>query len=190
MDPNQADTFQAGKEVAHLQGCGLLSTKGQAISSASTDLPIWQEQALSHLHLAGPNPDLEVTLGGQPPVDPRLLAAVRILLCKDPSELQGRSLQHLGAWGAYLSPANEVSSWDCLRVQGSQLSAPQSDDALWCTTRKSGFWRITNRLGRLQCSRLCCLHVVCTHLTSASYAAPYDAGCFVCLLHLKWKLRF
>lgn len=100
---------QAAKEVAHLQSSQLWSTKNQGTSSASTDLPIWQEQALTHLNLWGPNANLEVTLGGVPPVDPRLLAAIRILYCKDPSELQGRALAHLGAWGAFLNPANEVN---------------------------------------------------------------------------------
>lgn len=99
---------QAAKEVAHLQSSQVWSTKSQGPSSASTDLPIWQEQALTHLNLWGPNANLEVMLGGVPPVDPRLLAAVRILYCKDPSELQGRALVQLGAWGAFLNPANEV----------------------------------------------------------------------------------
>jgi len=102
---------QAAKEVAHLQSSQLWSTKNQGTSSASTDLPIWQEQALTHLNLWGPNANLEVTLGGVPPVDPRLLAAIRILYCKDPSELQGRALAHLGAWGAFLNPANEVNAF-------------------------------------------------------------------------------
>ncbi|DBA78761.1 TPA: hypothetical protein ACH3X1_008667 [Trebouxia sp. C0004] len=102
------DMLEAAKEVAHLQSFHLWATKNQGPSSASTDLPIWQEQALTHLNLWGPNANLEVMLGGVPPVDPRLLAAVRILYCKDPSELQGRALAHLGAWGAFLNPANEV----------------------------------------------------------------------------------
>ncbi len=110
LSPLQTVSFaQAAKEVAHLQSSQLWSTKNQSTSSASTDLPIWQEQALTHLNLWGPNANLEVTLGGVPPVDPRLLAAVRILYCKDPSELQGRALAHLGAWGAFLNPANEVN---------------------------------------------------------------------------------
>ena len=100
---------QAAKEVAHLQSSQLWSTKSQGISSASTDLPIWQEQALTHLNLWGPNANLEVTLCGMPPVDPRLLAAIRILYCRDPSELQGRALVQLGAWGVFLNPANEVT---------------------------------------------------------------------------------
>ena len=90
----------------------LWSTKGQGTTQGSTSLPIWQEQALTHLSLWGPNANFEVGIGGDPPVDPRLLAAVRMLYCKDPSELGG-STATLGAWGIPLSPANEVS-WKLL----------------------------------------------------------------------------
>lgn len=110
LSTRQLDVLrQAAKEVAHLQSSHSWSTKADSgSSSASTDLPIWQEQALTHLNLWGPAANLEVTLGGQPPVDPRLLAAVRMLYCKDPSELSGRALVQLGAWGFFLNPANEV----------------------------------------------------------------------------------
>ena len=100
--------MQAAKEVAHLHTSHLWSTKSQGSSAASTALPIWQEQALAHLNLCGPNANLEVLIGGEPPVDPRLLAALRMLYCNDPTELGGRSLVQLGAWGAFLTPANEV----------------------------------------------------------------------------------
>ena len=102
--------MQAAKEVAHLHSSHLWSTKGQGSSAASTALPIWQEQALTHLNLCGPNANLEILIGGDSPVDPRLLAALRILYCNDPTELGGRSLVQLGAWGSFLSPANEVCS--------------------------------------------------------------------------------
>lgn len=100
--------MQAAKEVAHLHSSHLWFTKEQGSSAAGTALPIWQEQALSHLNLSGPSPDLQIMIGGDPPIDPRLLAALRILYCKDPTELGGRALVQLGAWGAFLSPANEV----------------------------------------------------------------------------------
>ncbi|DBA78760.1 hypothetical protein WJX77_011196 [Trebouxia sp. C0004] len=126
------DMLEAAKEVAHLQSFHLWATKNQGPSSASTDLPIWQEQALTHLNLWGPNANLEVMLGGVPPVDPRLLAAVRILYCKDPSELQGRALAHLGAWGAFLNPANEVRALRtiaaiCTMLLSQWSSVPQED---------------------------------------------------------------
>lgn len=97
--------MQAAKAVAHLRSSHVWSTKGQG-----TTLPIWQEQALTHLNLCGPNANLEIVIGGDPPIDPRMLAALRILYCKDPTELGGRSLVQLGAWGASLTPANEVGS--------------------------------------------------------------------------------
>lgn len=99
--------MQAAKAVAHLRSSHLWSTKGQG----STTLPIWQEQALTHLNLCGPDAHLEIVIGGDPPIDPRMLAALRILYCKDPTDLGGRSLVQLGAWGAFLSPANEVCSY-------------------------------------------------------------------------------
>lgn len=102
--------MQAAKEVAHLRTSHLWSTKGQGSSAASTALPIWQEQALIHLNLCGPNANLEILIGRDPPVDPRLLAALRVLYCNDPTELGGRSLVQLGAWGSFLTPANEVCS--------------------------------------------------------------------------------
>lgn len=103
--------MQAAKAVAHLRTSHVWSTKGQGSSAASTALPIWQEQALTHLNLCGPDANLEIVIGGDPPVDPRMLAALRILYCRDPTELGGRSLVQLGAWGAVLSPANEVCSY-------------------------------------------------------------------------------
>ena len=102
--------MQAAKEVAHLNSLHPWSATGQGSSAASTALPIWQEQALTHLNLCGPNASLEILIGGDPPVDARLLAALRILYCRDPTELGGRALVHLGAWGAFLNPANEVCS--------------------------------------------------------------------------------
>ena len=94
--------------MAHLHSSHLWTTQGQGTSTGSTALPIWQEQALTHLNLYGPSANLEVLIGGSPPVDPRLLAAVRVLYCQDPAELKGRALVQLGAWGAFLTPANEV----------------------------------------------------------------------------------
>lgn len=102
--------MQAAKEVAHLHTLHPWSIKGRGTSGASTALPIWQEQALTHLNLSGPNPDLQIMIGGDPPIDARLLAALRILYCRDPTEMGGRPLVQLGAWGAFLTPANEVCS--------------------------------------------------------------------------------
>ena len=84
------------------------SSSNQGASSASSNLPIWQEQALADIGLWGPNANLEVSLGGEPPVDPRLLAAVRMLYCHEPNDLAGTSMVQLGEWGRYLSPQNEV----------------------------------------------------------------------------------
>lgn len=120
--------LQAAKEVAHLHSSHLWSTKGQGSSAASTALPVWQEQALMHLNLYGPNANLEVLIGGDPPIDPRLLAAVRMLYCQDPTELGGRALVQLGAWGAFLTPANEVHL--CSFLCQSNLALPTCDTSL------------------------------------------------------------
>ena len=99
---------QAGKEIAHVRSSQPWCHQGQGTSSSGTALPLWQEQALTHLQLLGPDANLEVAVGGEPCIDPRLLAAVRILYCWDPSELRQGSLAQLGAWGVPLNPANEV----------------------------------------------------------------------------------
>lgn len=126
------DLLEAAKEVAHLHSSHLWSTKGQGSSAASTALPVWQEQALMHLNLYGPNANLEVLIGGDPPIDPRLLAAVRMLYCQDPTELGGRALVQLGAWGAFLTPANEVRALRTIAAMCTMLlsqwsSLPQED---------------------------------------------------------------
>ena len=99
------------------------SHQGQSTSSSTAALPLWQEQALTQLQLLGPSANLEVTLGGDPQcIDPRLLAAVRILYCQDPSELREGSLAQLGAWGVPLNAANEVR----------QPSSIYMRSCLWC----------------------------------------------------------
>ena len=158
---------QAAKEVAHLQSSQLWSTKNQSTSSASTDLPIWQEQALTHLNLWGPNANLEVTLGGVPPVDPRLLAAVRILYCKDPSELQGRALVQLGAWGAFLNPANEVYPFAIIIWAVYSFRHDSRGQAL--QTMMSTHEETTLHSARSIANK--CLTVEVTHRAPAMYAA-------------------
>lgn len=124
------EMLEAAKEVAHLHSSHLWSTKGQGTTTSSTSLPLWQEQALTHLNLWGPTANLEVAIGGNPPVDPRLLAAVRMLYCKNPTELG--SIAKLGAWGIPLNPANEVRSLRtiaavCTLLLSQWPSVPQED---------------------------------------------------------------
>lgn len=118
---------QAGKELAGVRSLQPWSQQSPAASSSSTALPLWQEQALTQLGLLGSHANAEVSLGGDPCVDPKLLAAVRILYCRDPSELQGRALVQLAAWGMPLNPANEVSlltpRWYCCVIKGCHPTA-------------------------------------------------------------------
>ena len=68
----------------------------------------WQQLLLAELRLQGPGANLEVSVGRQPLVDPRLLAGVRILSASSAAELRGRTVQDLGNLNAPLSLLVEV----------------------------------------------------------------------------------
>ena len=123
---------QAAKAVAGV-GCtgGALDDGGAELPP----LPAWQQQALASLQLAGPGANTEVTIrrqaargggngsgsgsrngGGEAaaegPVDPRLLAGVRVLCAPSAAALGGKaaSVERLGRWDAPLAPAAELAA--------------------------------------------------------------------------------
>lgn len=60
-------------------------------------LPPWKAQLLSQLRLEGAGADPLVSIRAtEPQIDPRLLAGARILMARDASEVEGRSLDKLG----------------------------------------------------------------------------------------------
>ena len=68
----------------------------------------WQKQLLQQLALLGPGVNAEVTIGRQPPAEPRLLAALRTLTATAASDVRGRSVDQLGDWHAPLAMQLEV----------------------------------------------------------------------------------
>ncbi|KAL6754076.1 hypothetical protein V8C86DRAFT_2713014 [Haematococcus lacustris] len=75
---------------------------------------LWQSRVLAQLGLQGPGANLEVTLGGSQLVDPRLVAATRVLLARSEAELQGRNMAELGSLDLPLSRATEVATLETL----------------------------------------------------------------------------
>lgn len=105
---------------------GVGGAGGPAEDAAAADLPAlpaWQQKELAALQLVGPGANTEVTVrraaapssssgsaGG--PVDPRLLAAVRVLCSPTAQALGGRSgAEQLGRWDVPLvQPAAELAA--------------------------------------------------------------------------------
>lgn len=140
------------------------STGGPEDDGSSADLPAlpaWQQQALVGLQLAGPGANTEVTIrraaagaagssssgsskaadtaaaaaGEGSPVDPRLLAGVRVLCAPNEAVLGGRSgVSQLGRWDAPLAaPAAELAALRTLTglcaIALSQFQGTVEDDA-------------------------------------------------------------
>ena len=68
----------------------------------------WQQQLLTELRLVGANANQEISLGREPLVDARLLAAVRILSATSVADLRGRSVENLGSLSEPLEAGIEV----------------------------------------------------------------------------------
>lgn len=89
-------------------------------------LPAWQQRELAALGLAGAGANTDVAIrrapeaggegGGaaarlQGPVDPRLLAGVRVLCAPNEAALGGRrGVDGLGVWGTPIAPAAELAA--------------------------------------------------------------------------------
>ena len=72
------------------------------------DAAPWQKQLLQQLALLGPGANAEVTIGRQPPAEPRLLAALRTLTATAASDVRQRSVEQLGDWHVPLCTHLEV----------------------------------------------------------------------------------
>ncbi|KAF8073245.1 CAND7 [Scenedesmus sp. PABB004] len=91
---------------------GSAPPSGRAIDGLKT----WQRTALAELGLLGggassssePAAPSPFRIGGEPPVSPELLAAVRVLLASERGAVKGQSLARLGDWHRPLSAAHEA----------------------------------------------------------------------------------
>ena len=116
--------LQAAKAVAAVGSTG---PADDGSSDELPPLPAWQQQALAALQLAGPGANTEVTIRWQPatgagssggkaaaaegPVDPRLLAGVRVLCAPTAAALGGKSgVEQLGRWDAPIALAAELAA--------------------------------------------------------------------------------
>ena len=102
------------REVAGLSGAPFGSPSRAEQAAATGDDPAaapWQRQLLSELRLWGPGADRELRMGGPRMVDPRLLAALRVLYCQDPAALRalpaGKQAAYLQSPDGQLTVANE-----------------------------------------------------------------------------------
>mmetsp|Transcript_24988 Transcript_24988/g.54325 ORF Transcript_24988/g.54325 Transcript_24988/m.54325 type:complete len:401 (+) Transcript_24988:697-1899(+) len=107
---NPHDRVQLRFDVGLLQTGALIANVRDGDKDVDIRVAGWQRKILADLQLDGPGANLEVTLGGEQHVDPRLLAAARVLLAKSEAEIQGRTLERLGRWGQPLSRANETKA--------------------------------------------------------------------------------
>ena len=107
---------------------GVGSTGGPADGDDLPPLPAWQQRELAALGLSGPGANTEVAIRRQPqaggegkddaaaqrlqgPVDPRLLAGVRVLCAPSEAALGGRrGVDGLGVWGVPIAPAAELAA--------------------------------------------------------------------------------
>jgi hypothetical protein len=106
--------LQAAKEFAGVKSAAVRQSLDP---EAPTHVPTWQLDALKAFGLIGANIPVNFIQLSAPtaapgcPVEPRLLAGVRVLCAANESELQGRAtLERLGDWNAPLSTRNEIST--------------------------------------------------------------------------------
>lgn len=109
-----AGLLDFAREVAGLSGAPFGSPDPAEQAAAMGDDPAaapWQRQLLSELKLLGPGADRELRIGGPSHVDPRLLAALRVLYCQEPAALRalpaGRQAAYLQSPDGLLTLANE-----------------------------------------------------------------------------------
>ncbi|MEW5305232.1 MAG: hypothetical protein WDW36_007788 [Sanguina aurantia] len=125
----QVSLLQAGVVAADLRDAA-----GQPITISPA---LWQLDLLERLNLIPPSPSNPatpttssppaaspaslVTFGGPLLVDPRLLAAARLLLAKNAAELRECGMQQLTCWGTPISAQNEALTLRVLSACGSLL---------------------------------------------------------------------
>ncbi|WIA29831.1 hypothetical protein OEZ86_012302 [Tetradesmus obliquus] len=96
-----------------LQHLGLLQANSSSSpsSSSSSSEAAGSSTANGQQHqpeAAAAAAPLVVRIGGEPPVSPELLAAVRVVLATERSSVKGKSLEQLGDWQQPLSAAHEA----------------------------------------------------------------------------------
>ncbi|GLI58700.1 hypothetical protein VaNZ11_000451, partial [Volvox africanus] len=114
---NPYDAVQLKFDVGLLQAGALVANVLDA-SGAPLELSLtpWRLALLTELRLAGPRADTELNLGGggesgsSSMVDPRLLAAARIMVARQEGEVVGRGAERLCAMDRPLSKENETAA--------------------------------------------------------------------------------
>lgn len=108
-----AGLLDIAREVAGLSGApfGSSNAAEHAVGGEDPAAAPWQRQLLSELRLVGPSAQRELSIGGPDLVDPRLLAALRVLYCQEPAALRalpaGKQASYLQAADGQLTLANE-----------------------------------------------------------------------------------
>ncbi len=111
-------TPSRGAAPATWHGCALQSGADMAgVKDGGEALeisrPPWKRAVLAQLEVEGPEADLEVGLGGPQHVEPRLLAAARVLVAVQPNEVQGLSTEALGRWDRWGWPPGTSRACAC-----------------------------------------------------------------------------
>ncbi|KAG7593023.1 SET domain [Arabidopsis thaliana x Arabidopsis arenosa] len=108
IESNPYDTIELKYDEQLMDAASMAA--GVSSPTFSSPAP-WQNQLLSQLNLAGEMPNLKVTIGGPEPVEGRLLAAIRILLCGEMVEVEKHDLDTLKSLSAIapLGIANEIA---------------------------------------------------------------------------------
>lgn len=125
---NPHDAVQLRFDVGLLQAGAVVSNATDALGAPLDMSPApWRSEALRALRLEGPGADLELAVGrGQGPdlVDPRLVAAARVLVAREAGEVAGRGAERLCAVDRPLSRENETAA---LRVVAGVLAVALSN---------------------------------------------------------------
>jgi hypothetical protein len=103
--------------------------------------PPWKRAVLAQLELEGPGANLEVGLGGPQHVEPRLLAAARVLAAVQPSEVQGLGADVLGRWDRWDWLAALWCWLWCVSMPDANVCGLSSCCAGACTPCHSVCWR-------------------------------------------------
>ncbi|EFJ43131.1 hypothetical protein VOLCADRAFT_106928 [Volvox carteri f. nagariensis] len=122
---NPYDTVQLRFDIGLMQAGCLVANVTDA-EGPPRDLVItpWRQELLTELGLAGAAATLELNLGGPDLLDPRLLAAARVMVARQAGEVAGRGgAERLCAIDCPLSRENETAA---LRVVGGVIAVALS----------------------------------------------------------------
>ncbi|PNH06028.1 hypothetical protein TSOC_007634 [Tetrabaena socialis] len=124
---NPYDTVQLKFDVGLLQAGAMVTNVRDALGAPmELTLSPWKAALLAELRLAGPAANTELNIGGAELLDGRLVAAARILVARQESEVAGRGAERLCAVDRPLGRENEAAA---LAVLGGVLAVALSNFA-------------------------------------------------------------